>query len=49
MNRFYMDTNVFLSELKPDDPYHSESKAIVRGLEVCQGKETRTFKDCLRG
>jgi len=33
MNRFYMDTSVFISGLKPDDAYHSESEAIARGLK----------------
>ena len=28
-----MDTNVFISGLKPDDPYHSDAKSIFRGLE----------------
>ena len=31
--QFYMDTNVFISSLKSDDPYHIESKAIARRLE----------------
>jgi len=30
---FYMDTNVFISRYKPDDPYHSSSERIVAGLE----------------
>ena len=33
MKQFYMDTNVFISGLKPDDPYHSEAKAIIKSLE----------------
>ncbi|MCS4537532.1 MAG: type II toxin-antitoxin system VapC family toxin [Thaumarchaeota archaeon] len=33
MKQFYMDTNVFVSRLKSDDPYHVEAKAIVRSLE----------------
>jgi len=33
MRHFYMDTNVFISGLKPDDPYHSEARAIVKGME----------------
>jgi len=33
MRQFYMDTNVFISSLKPDDPYHKEAKAIARRLE----------------
>ncbi len=33
MKQFYMDTNVFISRLKPDDPYFSEAKAIVKSLE----------------
>ncbi|MGB9660268.1 MAG: type II toxin-antitoxin system VapC family toxin [Nitrososphaerales archaeon] len=32
MRKFYMDTNVFISSLKPDDPYHSEAKIITRSL-----------------
>jgi len=30
---FYMDTNVFISRYKPDDPYHSSSSNILNGLE----------------
>ena len=33
MKQFYMDTNVYISGLKPDDPFHSDSKAIVKALE----------------
>ncbi len=33
MKEFYMDTNVFISGLKPDDPYYSEAKAIVKSLK----------------
>jgi predicted nucleic acid-binding protein len=33
MKQFYMDTNVYISALKPDDPFHSDSKAIVKALE----------------
>jgi len=33
MREFYMDTNVFISQLKPDDPYHSEAEIIAKGLE----------------
>jgi len=33
MKQFYMDSNVYISGLKPDDPFHSDSKAIVRALE----------------
>jgi len=33
MKQFYMDTNVFISRLKSDDPYHVEAKAIVKSLE----------------
>lgn len=32
MKQFYMDTNVFISRLKSDDPYHSEAKAIMKGM-----------------
>jgi len=28
-----MDTNVFISRLKTDDPYHPEARAIVKSLE----------------
>lgn len=31
---FYMDTNVFISRYKPDDPYHSSSKKILAALEA---------------
>jgi predicted nucleic acid-binding protein len=33
MKQFYMDTNVYISGLKPDDPYHTYCKAIIRSLE----------------
>ena len=33
MKQFYMDTNVYISALKPDDPYHSPSKTIITALE----------------
>lgn len=33
MKQFYMDTNVFISSLKSDDPYHKASSSIVRALE----------------
>jgi len=33
MRQFYMDTNVFISRIKPDDPYHSEAKVITKSLE----------------
>ena len=33
MKQFYMDTNVFISRLKPDDPYHSDAKTVVKSLE----------------
>jgi len=33
MKQFYMDTNVFISRLKPDDPYHSAARVIVKSLE----------------
>lgn len=33
MRHFYMDTNVFISRWKPDDPYHSEAKAIARSMQ----------------
>ncbi len=32
MIQFYMDTNVFISRLKIDDPYNSEAKTIERWL-----------------
>jgi predicted nucleic acid-binding protein len=28
-----MDTNVFISQIKPDDPYHPEAKAIGKSLK----------------
>lgn len=33
MKQFYLDTNVFISRIKPDDPYHSEAETIVQSLE----------------
>lgn len=33
MDQFYMDTNVFISGLKPDDPFHAESTTIAKGLK----------------
>lgn len=33
MRHFYMDTNVFISRWKTEDPYYSESKAIATGLQ----------------
>lgn len=33
MQQFYMDTNVFISQLKSDDPYHSEAGVIANRLE----------------
>lgn len=33
MKQFYMDTNVYVSGLKPDDPYHTYCKAIIKALE----------------
>jgi predicted nucleic acid-binding protein len=33
MKQVYLDTNVFISRLKPDDPYHSQAKTMVLGLE----------------
>lgn len=30
--QFYLDTNVFISQLKPDDPYHAEALIIGRKL-----------------
>ena len=39
-----MDTNVFISSLKPDDPYSEEAKKIVAGLKVGEvAAETSTF------
>ncbi|MEM3382236.1 MAG: type II toxin-antitoxin system VapC family toxin [Candidatus Bathyarchaeia archaeon] len=32
MRIFYLDTNVFISNYKRDDPYHSSSVKIVEGL-----------------
>src|SRR5712692_10327754 len=32
MKQFYLDTNVFISRLKPDDPYHSQARTMVEGL-----------------
>ena len=31
--QFYMDTNVFIAGLKPDDPFHSYCKAIMNALQ----------------
>jgi predicted nucleic acid-binding protein len=33
MRHFYLDTNVFISRWKPDDPYYSEAKIIASTLE----------------
>ncbi len=33
MRQFYLDTNVFISQLKPDDPYHPEALIIARKLQ----------------
>lgn len=33
MKQFYMDTNVFISGLKPDDPYHHEAGLIMAGMK----------------
>ncbi|MHB8567873.1 MAG: type II toxin-antitoxin system VapC family toxin [Nitrososphaerales archaeon] len=33
MKQFYMDTNVFMSRFKPDDPYFEEARSIVEGME----------------
>jgi len=33
MKQFYMDTDVFISRLKPDDPYHSAAGVIAESLE----------------
>ena len=33
MKQFYMDTNVYVSGLKPDDPYHTYCKIIIKALE----------------
>ena len=32
MRQFYMDTNVFISQLKPDDLYYSEARIIAEKL-----------------
>lgn len=32
MIEFYMDTNVFISGLKPDDPFYPEAKAISKAM-----------------
>ena len=33
MRQFYLDTNVFIAQLKPDDPYHSEATIIAQMLK----------------
>lgn len=33
MRHFYIDTNVFISAWKPDDPYYFEAKAIASSLQ----------------
>jgi predicted nucleic acid-binding protein len=33
ITRFYMDTNVFISTLKDDDPYHSAARGIIKSIE----------------
>ena len=33
MKQFYMDTNVFISRLKPDDPFFAEAKKIAKAIE----------------
>jgi predicted nucleic acid-binding protein len=33
MRHFYLDTNVFISRWKPDDPYYSEAKIIASNLQ----------------
>ena len=33
MEHFYLDTNVFVSELRRHDPFHSEAKMITEKLE----------------
>lgn len=33
MRHFYLDTNVFISRWKPDDPYYSEAKIITSSLQ----------------
>jgi predicted nucleic acid-binding protein len=33
MRHFYLDTNVFISRWKPDDPYYSEAKIIASSLQ----------------
>ena len=32
-NQFYMDTNVYIARFKSDDPYHAQSRSIIRSLE----------------
>ena len=44
MKVFYMDTNVFISSLKPDDPYYRAAGSIVRALEEGEVRaETSVF------
>jgi predicted nucleic acid-binding protein len=31
--QFYLDTNVFISHLKPDDPFHAEAEIIASNLK----------------
>jgi len=33
MRQFYMDTNVFIAQLKPDDPYYLEAKTIAQQIQ----------------
>jgi hypothetical protein len=33
MKQLYTDTNVYISGLKPDDPFHPDSKAMIKALE----------------
>jgi predicted nucleic acid-binding protein len=33
MRQFYMDTNIYISALKPDDPYHTQCRVIMKALE----------------
>jgi len=33
MRHFYLDTNVFISRWKPDDPYYSEAKIVASSLQ----------------
>jgi predicted nucleic acid-binding protein len=32
LRQFYLDTNVFISSIKPDDAYHLDARAIARSL-----------------